>query len=473
MIDLKQKILDATDGGRRIFEDLYPESRQIFASGKGFIKQRDEKTASASFKLINSNGNKYWILHDFGNDLTVNAIDAYMREKGIMYFKEALYRLAEEYNVNFNLDPKINKARVKTRKPTDEDKEGEVKWEIRDITNDELAIMGPTVTREVMEKYHYVALAWYSICKNGKVTIFYSNDDYPIFMHDCGSFQKIYKPYEYDKGYRFYYVGTKPANYVFGWDEAENEFKKRHKIMEDAIANGENIEKACKQAGLVEQKLPELIICSGERDAMCIAGLGYIPIWFNSESAKKSIDQMNKLYEIAYKVYNIPDKDAAGIENGQKMALDHISIYTVELPDWLSQFKDARMRPCKDLRDYVELRPSKNEFDKLLNSAQRAKFWTRDGKKIQIQSLNLLYYLRLNGFYKYKDPINSEIKLVHIEGYKVTECEPVQIRDFIRKSLKEYQVGNEVLEAYINSKKTGNDRYRLCQLNAGRKNIIL
>ena len=456
---LKQKILDATDGGRRIFEDLYPEAKKIFAAGKGFIKQRDEKTASASFKLINNKGDKYWILHDFGNDTTVNAIDAYMKERGIQYFKEALLRLAEEYYVSFNLDPKINKARIKTRALTPEDKENEVKWEVRDITDDELAIMGPTVTKEVMNTYKYKALAWYSICKNGKVTTFYSTEDYPIFMHDCGSFQKIYKPYEYDKGYRFYYVGSKPANYVFGYEEAERIFKQRRMEMENAINDGMSLDAACKQAKLIDQKLPELIICSGERDAMCIAGLGYIPIWFNSESAKKSLDQMSKLYDIAYKVYNIPDKDEAGVLNGKKMALDHISIYTIDLPDWLSQFKDARMRPCKDLRDYVELRPSKNEFDKLINSAQRAKFWTKDGKKIQIQSLNLLYFLRLNGFHKYKDPITGEIKLVRIEGYKVTEYEPVQIRDFVRQSLRNFQVGNDVMEAYINSKKTTKQLY--------------
>jgi len=459
MADLKSKVLDATDGGRRIFEDLYPGADKIFATGKGFIKMRSERTASASFKLIEKKGEKYWILHDFGNDLTLNAIDAYMQENGILYFKEALYRLAEEYNIDYSLDPKINKARIKTRPMTSDDKDSEVKWEVRDITKEELAIMGPTVTKEVMDAYNYKALAWYSICKNGKVTIFSSNENYPIFMHDCGTFQKIYKPFEYDKAYRFYYVGSKPANYVFGLDEAKNILKERQNKFDDLVKNDYSLDLAEQQSKLEGKKLPELIICSGERDAMCIAGLGYIPIWFNSESAKKSLEQINVLYDIANRVYNIPDKDTAGIENGRKMALDHINIYTIELPEWLSQFKDARMRPCKDLRDYVELRPSKNEFERLINSAQRAKFWIQDGKKIQIKSLNLLYFLRLNGFHKYKDPITSEIKLVRVEGFKVTEYEPVQIRDFVRYSLRNFQVGNDVMEAYINSKKTTKQIY--------------
>ena len=191
MKDLKQKVLDATDYGRKIFVDLYPDAEKIFRAGKGFIKMRDEKTASASFKLIESKGEKYWILHDFGNDLTVNAIDAYMKEKGITHFREALYKIAEQYHVEYGLDPNVNKARIRTREMTTEDKEGEIKWKEREITEAELDIIGPkVVTKEIMAKYHYKALEWYSKAKEGKVTTFYSTEDYPIFLHDCGSFQK-------------------------------------------------------------------------------------------------------------------------------------------------------------------------------------------------------------------------------------------------------------------------------------------
>ena len=91
MTNLKSAILQATDGGRRIFEDLYPDSREIFANdGKGYIKLRSEKTASASFKLIESKGERYWIVKDFVDDTTFNAIDAYMHENGIRFFSEAL-----------------------------------------------------------------------------------------------------------------------------------------------------------------------------------------------------------------------------------------------------------------------------------------------------------------------------------------------------------------------------------------------
>ena len=99
MKDLKSAILEATDGGRRIFEDLYPDARGVFANNaKGYIKLRAEKTASACFKLIEGK-ERYWILKDFGDDTTFNAIDAYMHEKGVRFFAEALHQLADIYKL--------------------------------------------------------------------------------------------------------------------------------------------------------------------------------------------------------------------------------------------------------------------------------------------------------------------------------------------------------------------------------------
>ncbi len=462
-MELKQKILDATDGGRLIFERLYPDSSKVFnASGKGMIKIRDEKTASTGFKKMQDGT---WLMRDFGADITLNAIDAYIKETGILYFKEALYRLADEYHVDFSLNKKVNKANIRQSDATENDKEGKITWEEKELNTKELEVMGATVTQECMEKYNYKALKWYKSCKRNekgelKVTTFSSSDNYPIFLHDCGEFQKIYKPLEFEKQYRFFIIGSKPLDYINGLNEAKKELNKRLQEFRDTMNDTDIKEKTAMEcSGLVNKKLPEIIICSGERDAMCLAGMGYVPVWFNSETAKKTSDDIDKLFALADKVYNVPDMDDTGIAQGKSLALQHIAIYTIELPKWLSSFKDARSRPCKDLRDYIELRPSKSEFEKLLKSAQRVKFWERKANKIEIRALNLLYFLKLNGFRKYKDPITGEIKIIRIDGYTVTEYQPVQVRDFIRQSMNEMQAGNEALEAFINSKKTTKQIY--------------
>lgn len=483
MTNLKSAVLEATDGGRRIFEDLYPDSREIFANdGKGYIKLRSEKTASASFKLIENKGERYWILKDFGDGTAFNAIDAYMHENGIRFFSEALHRLADIYNVDCTLNESINKPKITTRDANEDEKDGDVKYETRPITDAELAVMGPVVTREIMKEYDYYALAWYSICKFDqktkrlRVTTFHSTEDYPIFLHDCvyekkdsqgktvkANFQKIYKPFETNKAYRFFSIGQKPLNYIFGLNEAKH---KLHNLTEDFKIIQQDNEKAKPSVCELAERdhkyiLDKIIICSGERDAMCLAGMGYTPIWFNSESAKKNQEDMFELRKIADKIYNVPDSDDTGIDKGQELAREYIDLYTIELPAWLKHFKDSRKRPCKDLRDFIELRPSRTEFEKLLNMAQCAKFWSVNPKnhKIEMNSLSLLYFLKLNGFYKYKDEITKETKYIRLSGYTVTEYEASQIRDFIRKSLREMQAENSVVETYINSRKTNKNLF--------------
>lgn len=471
MIDLKSAVLEATDGGRRIFEDLYPEAREIFAqkNGKGYIKLRNEKTASASFKLIENGKERYWIVKDFGDDTTFNAIDAFMHENNIRFFSEAIHKLAELYGVDYSLKESVNKPKISTRDANPDEKDGDVKFEKREITAAELAVMGPVVKKETMEKYKYYALAWYSICKFDqkkgclRVTTFTSTEDYPIFMHECGSFQKIYKPFETNKAFRFFSIGQKPLNYIFGLEEAKTELDKRvqrykKELENDGRAKPENWGLAERDFSYV---LDKIIICSGERDAMCLAGMGYVPIWFNSESAKKNNDDMMSLRKLADKIYNVPDSDDTGTEKGLELAREYIDLYTVELPSWLKQYKDSRMRPCKDLRDFIELRPARSEFEKILNMAQCAKFWSINPKnnKIEMNSLSLLYFLRINGFHKYKDEITKETKYIRISGYTVTEYEASQIRDFVRRSLRELQADNTVLETYINCRKTSKNLF--------------
>ena len=471
MKNLKELVLQATDGGRKIFEDLYPEAREIFQqkNGKGYIKLRNEKTASASFKLIDNNGDKYWIVKDFGDDTTMNAIDAYMHENSIRYFSEALYRLADLYNVKFGLNTDINKPQIEYRNAKPEEKPGDTHYEIRDCTKEELSVMGPVVKDETMKKYKYHAVKWYSICKyddtkkRNIVTTVTSTENYPIFLHDCGEFQKIYKPFETNKAYRFFSIGKKPINYIFGLEEAKAELEKRIQELKKREQNDDYIK--LEDIGLAEEnykyKLDKIIICSGERDAMCLAGMGYVPIWFNSESAKKNNDDIIQLRQLAAKLYNVPDSDETGTEKGLELAREYHEIYTIELPAWLKQFKDSRLRPCKDLRDFIELRPSKGEFEKMIHMAQCAKFWSTNPKngKVEINTLSMLFFLKINGFCKYKDEITKETKYIRIKGYTITEYEPGQIRDFIRRSLFELQAGNSVVETFINSRKTANKIY--------------
>ena len=45
--------------------------------------------------------------------------------------------------------------------------------------------------------------------------------------------------------------------------------------------------------------MPAIFICSGERDAMNVASMGYVPVWLNSESADLSMSTLIELHRLA------------------------------------------------------------------------------------------------------------------------------------------------------------------------------
>lgn len=461
-MSLKDQIMDATNGGLDIILSLYPDARNVVdGSAKKFKMRPDERTASAT---IRRKSDGLWYVCDFGDDMhEVNAIDAYMKYNNIGYFSEAIQELADAWNIDYGLKPDVNKAtRIEYEDVEGTDaKEGDFFYEPKTKPSEaDLKVWGAFVKEETLKNYHYYSLVSYTTVfvssKNNRLTrkTVYSNENFPIFLHECGDFRKVYCPLSYDKAFRFFYNGTKPKDYINGLEEA---------IAAYEAQNDPEDERPIPK----EKKLPAVFICSGERDAMNIAGLGYYPIWLNSETAELSYATLSELNRIAKRIYNIPDIDTTGVRQGEKLALEHVDIYTIELPKWLLHFRDNRGKPRKDLRDFLDLRPSKYEFEKLLNTAMCAQFWAetvteKDGnerRKIEIKATNLLYYLRLNGFYKLKDPITGEVKPCRINDYKVEPMEPKQLRDFVREDLKRRQVRPNVMEAYINSKRATQSIY--------------
>lgn len=459
--ELKNKVLNKTNGGLDIIYSIYPDARSVVdGSAKKFKMRPDERTASAT---IRKKSDGCWYICDFGDDSReMNAIDAYMKYNNIAYFSEAIHQLADMYGVDDRLDPERNKALRVEFEDVDGTgvKEGDFAYEAKpEPSKEDLRVWGAFVTADVLEDYNYYSLVRYSIVfkkkDTGRLTrkMVYSSEDFPIFMHDCGSFKKVYCPLSYDKAFRFFYTGNKPKDYINGLEEAIEAYKELN--SDDRLSETR------------KEKLPAIFICSGERDAMNVAGLGYYPIWLNSETADLTIETVSELRRIAKRIYNVPDIDATGVRAGNKLALQHVDFYTVELPKWLLHYRDNRGKPRKDLRDFLDLRPSKYEFEKLVETALQAQFWIdtttgedgKERKKVEIKATNLLYYLRLNGFYKLKDAITGEVKPCRLNDYKVEPMEPKQLRDFVRKDLRERQVRPNIMEAYINSKRATQSIY--------------
>jgi hypothetical protein len=440
-----QEMYKKTNNGWDIIKHYYPKAEQ---NKKFFI--RNERTPSASAQLKNG----IWYITDFGDEgKALSPFDIIKKEENCD--NKAAYRIMFKFS-GLNNDGYIseaNKAVIEIVPATEKEEEGHFEFEMNEhFSSYELGVLGPKVSEDVCKKYNFFSVKEYRRTKNRKTVIHRSTDTYPIFMRICEGHKKIYEPLNYDKAFRFQYVGKKPSNFINGLAE----LKKAHAsyishLSDNDKQNEKNNEKKD------STKLAEAIICSGERDALNVASFGYFPIWFNSESANSSFTEKDfaEISKYVEKIYNIPDIDNTGIREGRKLALRFLDMYTVELPQSIQSCRDNRGNPLKDLRDYVGLYPDKYNFEQLLYTAPTCKFWENSTKKgeikLDIHTTNFVFFLKQLGFGKIKNPDTKESIFFKASGYKVERVIPEEIKDFVVKFLKRRMYDGTVLNVVRNS----------------------
>lgn len=456
-----EKILEATEQGLTVFQHYFPGVD--FRDLRHFVKCRpDEKTASA--KVSQYKGK--WRITDFGNQQEVNSMNAVafvMWKEGLIYI-DAL-RFIEEVIIRHTVGrgefrkPEY-KAAYSWRDVGPEDKKGEYKFTYKPKpTADDLKSIGRYVTAELIESFGFKSVEKYEMVsysdkyRKDIVHIFESTADYPIFVLDEGVFKKIYKPNEFDKKYRFHYVGTKPNNHIFGL--------KRLQTADNEFINEETGEYDYNGPEWKKPKVKDMIRCSGESDALNVASLGCHVYWLNSESAEMPRESWELLDGMCETHYQLMDLDATGKEMAMKFAHRHIDLVTIQLPEWLKLKKDWRGNPCKDIKDFINI--SGNDEEETLNNflvlkrkAFPMKFWTKSveeskGKKVVNYNINLenyYYFLQSHGFYVTDSIYHRKAGYCYaqIKGKVVDLINPEHIKKICKRFTKDWIRGKNLLD---------------------------
>ncbi len=440
-----EKLYAATDDGLSIIALHYSEALEAARSNKPFKARSDERTPSARLRLYPYKGGNVWKLTDFGGEgRAIDPIQIHMEAKGIS-FAEAVLDLASIFNISDEISRSVNRPDVRKQPAVADQADGSCSWDIdQEFTAGECEVMGPRVTPEHLKALHWYRVNYIVTVKNREATYKYSNEHYPIFMRECwftGSdgkmdrFYKIYEPLNPEKQWRFQYQpkGKKPQSYVNGLFELAAAYTAFNEAEERAF----NTDPANEGKSYKEKKLPEAVICSGERDSLCVRSLGYHPLWFNSETYQVSDAEYKQITKYVETVYNIPDIDPTGRLKGTELALRFIDIHTIWLPSKLSQYKDNRGNPRKDFRDWMEIWKQNSDFRGLLELATPAKFWTvrynsKTGeRKYSIDITCLHEFLKLSGFYTLKDGCSEIVRFIKITGNVVKPVTPKIIREFV------------------------------------------
>ena len=438
---LSEQIYNATNQGFDILRYYYPQITEDLLKPGKFFRLRDETAPSARIRLHKD----IYRITDFGDDgREYTPIDIAMSFENVTY-SEVLHILADRYGIN-NAKKAWTPQKIEKRDAKDDEPNGAYFLNERKLTDADCNIMGSKVTIEIMHKYGWIALDSYTSIKDGTAITKYASDTCPIYARKCifvdangntDFFYKVYNPKSTEKQYRFTYLpsGKKPKDYINGMHE---------------------LSKACEINEESDGEKPKLAatLCSGERDALCVAARGGYPLWLNSETAQLSKDCYDKIKKYADVIFNIPDIDETGVKQGTALACKYMDIYTIWLPTSIQRYKDWRGNPYKDFRDYCELYPSWANYVNLQRMAMQAKFWRYNAKSgsyfIDLESL--YYFVRMHGFFVYIDKYSEQLSYMRQQGQIVSEVKARDIKYFLRDWSRDNFIDKDVRNLILGSK---------------------
>lgn len=410
MNDIKiEDIWSATDNGRIVIEHIYPASRIGFERRQNFRIRPESEDKEPSCTVFKPSKGEIWLMQDKGGGgaKARNAIQIVQEEYNLS-FPEALTWIVENIapqllSSNHKITPRGPKI---SKSPESVDEIQLCRRTSGKFTEFELKVLGYKIKQEHCDKTGIIPLDYYITKKNekGESWIIESTDNYPIYYWDRGDFGRLYQPFG---DLRFMYVGKKPEKYIFA-------DKKTAKMIEDA-KKGIYPSKGGKDKDGYEtqedERIPELIICSGGSDALNVFAAGYPVVWPNSESEPLTKQNIYLLKRISQKLYVCYDQDVTGIKQMHEIALQDLDTYVIYLPDDLGTFKTSKGGKCKDIKDlFVYYRPDgfkdpRYLFKNMVKTAQNLKFWSEKYDKdnnlkgYDINNEHLYGFLQANGIY--------------------------------------------------------------------------
>jgi hypothetical protein len=494
-IDFKD-ILGNTDGGLDIILEIYPDARESVHKPNRKFKIREEKTASVSlYKKTDAeyNGGYVYLVTDFGSSdpKGQNAIACYCEEYGIS-FTDALEELAVKYSIKPADPAKAPKATFSTMPATEEHEEGKYYYELNESFTDAdiECVLSKGALREIgwykkdnreaaykkfkkyAQRYNFFSVKSYLYVKNRVCNVYSANEEFPIFAwvekHKEYDFAKLYRPKHYDKGKRFIYIGKKADEFIHGLRQAEEEFARREAEVMNAEDHDDNDDAETAKKKRKVEKLDELLYMSGGSDAINAAVLGYWVVWANSETAKLTKPQFIRMSKIATKVMQLQDIDKTGLAEAHAKAMEHLDLFTIELPAELKTYKDRRGSQCKDFRDYLNYY-SAYDFKQVIRTALPYRFWdltpkykgtgpdrVQAGWTYEFNNVQAYNFLSKNGFNRLESVAKkSGYMFIKVQGNIVTEIDCNEVKNFVHSFLKSRLMDNDLR----------NSMYRTSQLS--------
>lgn len=413
----------ATEGGKSVILHYYPQAAAGFTGRKNFKLRSDDKNPSCT---VFQSKEGHWLLQDKGGSDTqaYNAITLVMREQNLKY-PQAIEWIAQMFCPELLEDRSASRNLAPEADWSEAEPQDYISVQYREsgqFTSRELEVLGHVVHEQDGSSHPFITpedcadlclkpVDSYITAKSakGRSSRWSSNDDFPMYAYDYGTYGKIYQPFH--AKYRFLWYGSQKDKQDMPLS-GEKAFMERYK----GILNGswEPVIKITDDDGkeqTQDNKWDKLIICSGPSDALNIHHAGYHVCWPNSETADLTEYQMKILEDMAKDIYICYDIDDTGLRNMYKIALQYIDLKIIRLPEELKQRRARNGKPCKDAKDFFsyfrkpEIQNPVRLFNELVKITGGLKFWQQKYNSktkeftYDINNDQLYAFLEASGFY--------------------------------------------------------------------------
>lgn len=349
----KEKFLELIDSGLQFYEFVIPDLKQV-------DDQKCENTYNPFYDDRNPSLSVYynevkeqWFFKDHGHSPNreeyfgdvFEFAKKYYTEKGLtLSFTDLVMEMAKDLNINSsnfmnNQNTSFDYRNSWNQRSNTEHDAWDLGYDLLlkeddDCIKDAVSYFSQYgITEQIVKRYNVRSIKKYLfVDKQAKLSkrVY----DHTVIAYMKAGYVKFYSP----DPKRFWFVGAKPKEYVFGYDEIIKRIQKT-KIYPDGM----------------------LIITGGEKDVLTLAALGYDAVCFNSETAIPPTEVCDNLFSWYKKVLVMYDNDETGIQCSEKLVQKYQHKINIKLFRWSSTLMESW---GKDVSDYVKLGFNIEELNK-------------------------------------------------------------------------------------------------------------
>jgi hypothetical protein len=310
--------------------------------------------------------------------------------------------------------------------------------------------------RTACAKLHLHPVNQYRVIKGRTAHIYKATEEYPIFLIDEVTFKVLYQPLHPEEKHRYTYYGDEHHDFVHGLQQAQAEMATRERALVETTVTLDKPDKNSTEVKPAKklEPLAEILIVETAAEAFGAFLMGYWVCWKSRPESKLEHYQYVAMAKLCRGVYQVRQNTDVCHKRCHQRALDHLDLFTVELPPVIQITKDnvvVKEVPIVSLYDYLSYKRSADFKVLVEEKALPYRFWEMTseyagrgservwtGYKYDFDSVQAYNFLSKMGFFRLPvEGEKTEYIYVHKDGNIIRKRSANKIKNFAHAFVKD------------------------------------